>query len=86
MHDTRTPPARSDRVSGTAVAGLVLGILSVCGAFMRLPLWVLALIFSMVGLSVCRRHGFMGRGMAAAGLVLGFVSLGLMILIGIARG
>jgi Domain of unknown function (DUF4190) len=61
------------RTNGLSVASLVLGILGVY------PLWVigpiLALIFGFVGKSqIDRSHGAQkGRGMAIAGIILGFV-------------
>ena len=58
--------------SGFAIASLVLGILG--GA-------VLAIIFGFVALSQIKKSGAKGRGMAIAGVVLGFVWSALFIII-----
>ncbi len=72
------PPPASPRSSGMAIASMVLGILWLY--------WVgsvLALIFGYIGKSSIDRSGGMesGRGMALAGIVLGWVGVGLLVLI-----
>jgi len=63
------------RTNGLAVASLVLGILFVCGIGS-----ILALVFGYQAKSQIDRSGGMegGRGMAVAGIVLGWVGLGLL--------
>jgi hypothetical protein len=58
-----------------AIAGMVLGILSIllCWiAFFDIPLIVLGIIFSVLGLGAAKR-GASGRGMAIAGLTCAIV-------------
>jgi hypothetical protein len=64
----------AERISGLAVASLVLGILWLCGLGS-----LLATIFGAVALSqISRSNGRLsGRGLALAGLVLGIVGLAL---------
>jgi Domain of unknown function (DUF4190) len=70
------PPRPPARTSGLAVASLVLGIVG-------LVLWwltfgvaaLLAVVFGHVGLSQTRRGDRGGRGMAVAGLSMGYVGL-----------
>jgi hypothetical protein len=66
------------RVSGFAVASLVLGILWLCGLGS-----LLAVIFGSVSLSqISKSRGALGgKGMAIAGLVLGIISLAFLVLL-----
>lgn len=67
------PPARS--TNGMAIASMVLGIVWVY--------WVgsiLALIFGYVALNEIRRSGQSGEGMAIAGIVLGWIGVGILII------
>jgi hypothetical protein len=73
------PPFRARKTSGSATTGMVCGILSwvlvcCCGGF---PFNLLALVFSLIGLSQINRHPelYEGRGQAIAGLVLSISSL-----------
>lgn len=65
--------------NGLAVASLVLGILTV--TFGMWCLWffpvlpILAVVFGHISLSQLRRQGGTGRGMAIAGLVMGYIGL-----------
>lgn len=66
----QAPPARS--TNGLAIASMVLGILWLY--------WVgsvLALIFGYVARNQIKRHDQAGDGMAIAGIVLGWVGVGL---------
>jgi hypothetical protein len=68
-------PVLPQRTSGYAIASLVLGI----------TWWgwigsVLAVIFGHIGLAQIRERGQGGRGMAIAGLVLGYVGLAMLAL------
>ncbi len=72
-------PEGPDR-TGMAVAGLVIGIISVCCCcipLLNIPLGILAVIFGVLGMKSSY------RGLAIAGLVLGVISLvlGLMMLL-----
>ena len=79
------------RINGFAIAALVLGILAaaagiwtpipfigiVFGMIATLP-GILAIVFGYVGLGAWRRLG-VGRGSAIAGLVLGWVAIGIIL-------
>jgi hypothetical protein len=58
-----------------SIASLVLGILWILGVGS-----ILALIFGYIGLRQIRRRGENGRGMAIAGIVLGWVGVGLILI------
>lgn len=69
------------RTNGFAIAGMIMGILSLtlglcCYGF---PFNILGLIFSLVALSQIKQFPqiYGGKGMAIAGLVLSYVSIGL---------
>jgi hypothetical protein len=71
----QAPPA-----SGSATASLVLGILGVLGGWCLFGLpCVLAVVLGHVGLHETRHGTKSGRGMAVAGLVLGYLFVGPMI-------
>jgi len=68
------PPARS--TNGMAIASMVLGIVWVY--------WVgsiLALIFGYVALNEIRRSKQAGEGMAIAGIVLGWIGVGILVIV-----
>lgn len=72
------PPVQASKTNGLAIASLVLGILWLY--------WIgsiLAVIFGHVALGQIGRSGGLqtGRGMAIAGLVLGWVGVGVLILL-----
>jgi hypothetical protein len=76
--DYPPPPGAGPPSAGLSIASLVLGIISVvtfCFWIVGVPCAILAIIFGFIG----RTQG--GQGMAVAGLVLGFVSLGLLFLV-----
>lgn len=79
------------RVNGFAVAALVLGILAaVVGIWAPIPFVglvfamvatlpaILAVVFGHIGVGTWRRLG-VGRGAAVAGLVLGWVTIGIIL-------
>ncbi|MHA6695302.1 DUF4190 domain-containing protein [Homoserinimonas sp. A520] len=79
--------------NGMAVAALVLGIVAIAvgvwsvipilglvAAFFAFAPGVLAVIFGVIGRTRSRALGGLGRGQALAGLVLGAVTLGIMVL------
>ncbi|MER7333532.1 MULTISPECIES: DUF4190 domain-containing protein [unclassified Micromonospora] len=68
--------------SGVAVASMVLGILGVLGGWCLFGLpCLLAVILGHVGLHETRNNAKSGRGMAVAGLVLGYVFVAPMVLL-----
>ena len=77
-HDAAGPPYGTASTNGFAVAALVLGILGpvACVA------WILALVFGYIAKTqIDASEGRQtGRGMAVAGIILGWVWLGLIIL------
>ncbi|MGQ0743329.1 MAG: DUF4190 domain-containing protein [Acidimicrobiales bacterium] len=75
-------PPTSRRTNGLAIASLVLGIVALTGL---LPLAVVALVLGSRARRQIResRGAEEGEGMATAGVVLGWIGVGLMILIGI---
>jgi hypothetical protein len=60
--------------NGLAIASMVLGIL-----WLYFIGSILAVIFGHVSLSQIKRTGQRGRGMAIAGLVLGYIGIGLLV-------
>jgi Domain of unknown function (DUF4190) len=64
------PAPNRGGTSGLAIASLVLGLLWLCGLGS-----ILAIILGFVALSSIKRTGQSGKGMAIAGVVLGFVAL-----------
>jgi hypothetical protein len=70
-----SPYAPTQGTNGMAVASLVLGILWVW--------WIgsiLAIVFGFVALGQLKVRNQQGRGLAIAGLVLGFIGVGILIL------
>lgn len=68
------PPART--TNGMAIASMVLGIVWVY--------WIgsiLALIFGYLALNEIRRNRQAGEGMAIAGIVLGWIGIGILVIV-----
>ncbi|WP_422741615.1 DUF4190 domain-containing protein [Micromonospora sp. WMMD754] len=79
--DLRLPLARPVLTSGMATASLVLGILGVLGGWCLFGLpCLLAVVLGHLALRETRDGTRSGHGMAVAGLVLGYVFVGPMIL------
>jgi len=57
-------PVSSQKTNGLAIASLILGIVGVS---------ILAIILGHVGLNQIKRNGEQGRGMALAGVILGYI-------------
>ncbi len=77
----RSVRRRRAHTSGAAVAGMLLGILSVLLAFSYLfPIALVAIVVSHVGLRQCEREGRRGWAFAIAGLAMGYGSLALALL------
>ncbi|OAT70607.1 peptidylprolyl isomerase [Mycobacteroides immunogenum] len=61
------PPVESARgTNGFAIASLILGIVPICAG-------IFGVIFGFISLSQIKRTGQNGRGLAIAGIVLGFI-------------
>jgi hypothetical protein len=70
-----TPYAPPQTTNGMAIASMVLGIVWVY--------WIgsiLAIIFGFVALNQIKERNQKGRGMAIAGLILGFIGVGFLVL------
>ena len=73
------PPAsqgQKQATNGFAIASMVLGILWIY--------WIgsiLAIIFGFIAMSQIKERNQAGKGMATAGLILGFIGLGTLILV-----
>ena len=63
----------SDKTNGFAVAGFVIGLVSIFVA--GIPLGTVALVFSGIALGQIEKKGEKGRGFAIAGLILGIVGV-----------
>lgn len=71
-----TPYAPTQGTNGLAIASMVLGILWIY--------WIgsiLAVIFGFVAMSQIKERSQGGKGMATAGLILGFIGLGTLVLV-----
>jgi hypothetical protein len=71
-----TPYAQSQSTNGLAIASMVLGILWLY--------WIgsiLAIVFGFVAMSQIKERNQAGKGMATAGLILGFIGLGTLVLV-----
>src|SRR5262249_56182008 len=84
-------PVPARRSNSLAVTSLVLGFTQAIGWFIflvpGLVLAILAIVFGFVSMQQVKRSGEAGRGLALAGVILGFAGIGivgLFILIGIA--
>jgi len=72
------PISAARRTNSSAVAALACGILAFCGLG---PIAIVGVILGHRALSQIRRTGEGGYGLAKAGLVLGYVSLALAVLV-----
>ena len=91
-----TAPGTEMAPSGLAIASMILGIVSVLslcivvyGLLPGIPCSILAVVFGFSAKGKANRGEAGGRGMAIAGLVMGFVYLGLwgaLLLVGIVIG
>jgi hypothetical protein len=62
--------------SGLAIASLLFGIFSILGGFVAVVPAVLSVVTGHLALRDCPPHGLCkGRGLALAGLILGWVSM-----------
>ena len=81
MLQSQPPDRTGQSTSGLAVAGLVLGILAILGAFVPLlnfgaiPFALVGLALAIAGFVSIKNGKRSGRGIAVAGIVLGAVSL-----------
>ena len=70
--------------NGIAVAGFVMSLVALCLSwlpFVNFVCWVLAVVFSAVGLSKALNHSCPHKGLAIAGLVISLAPLAIMIAI-----
>ena len=74
--EAKAVPAENDSVRGFATASLVMGILGICLPFIVFS--ILAVVFSSIS---TRKNGGARLGTATAGLVLGWVSLAISIIV-----
>jgi Domain of unknown function (DUF4190) len=89
LPDSRRPEARRPIVygpipkpSGFAVSALVLGIIGLFLSWITFGIpSMLAVIFGHIGVSRVRRGVGDGRGMAIAGMVLGYLVIGMFFLL-----
>jgi Domain of unknown function (DUF4190) len=72
----RTRPSRAWRTNPLAVAALVCGIIQFFGLF---PAGIVAIIIGHLARRQIRRTGQEGYGLAKAGLILGYVGIGLVV-------
>ncbi|SHI46497.1 protein of unknown function [Rubritalea squalenifaciens DSM 18772] len=69
------------RTSGMAITAMVLGIISVLSFGMLILPQILAVVFGHIGMSQCKNDPNMdGNGLAIAGLVMGYIFIGLFLL------
>lgn len=70
---------------GLAIASMVcgiIGIVTLCVAYLSIPLALLAIIFGGIMINANKTNpNKEGRGMAIAGLVLGIITIGLIIIL-----
>ena len=66
----------NESAPGLSIASLVLGIISFMGGMLLIIPPILAIVFGHVSRSDCKRRGIeAGKGMALAGLILGYLTL-----------
>lgn len=79
------PPVPPQTTSGMAIAGMILGIVSIEAVFVQtfvgLVCAILGLVFSVIAKKECNRTGRPGRGMATAGLVCSIIGLVLFVIL-----
>jgi Domain of unknown function (DUF4190) len=67
---------RTERTNGLAIAALVCGIVQFCGLF---PAGIAAIVLGHLARGKIRQAGERGRGLATAGLILGYIGVGLLV-------
>ena len=68
------PEKQNDSVSGTIIAGFVLGLISWFLNFFGI-IGIIAIVFSAIGLSQLSRTNQKGKVLAIIGLVLGIINV-----------
>jgi hypothetical protein len=63
----------SGESNGMAVAGFVLSLVGLI--ILAIPMGILAIIFSSIGLNAALNKGKRGKGLAIAGLIIGIIDL-----------
>lgn len=74
-------PPQQQKSSGLAIASLVLGIVGIVTFWLYAIPSILAVIFGHVALSKVKNGTGDGRGMAIAGLTMGWIVVGIVILL-----
>ena len=80
----QTPNAAQTPSSGLAIASMVLGIVglvTICFWYISFPCDVLAIVLGFVAKSKVTAGTGGGKGMAMAGIICGFIGLGLMLFV-----
>ncbi len=72
-------PVTADRAVGLRPAAVGTNSMSVAALIMGLTIAPLGVVFGHIALSQIKRTGQSGRGLAIAGLVLGYISVGVMV-------
>ena len=67
---------QTEGTSSLAIAALVCGIIQFCGLF---PAGIAAVVLGHLARRKIRRTGERGRGLATAGLILGYIGVGLLV-------
>lgn len=86
MDATAAPPPgyAPTKTNGLAITSMVLGILGILLFWffgLGVLLGILAVIFGFIARGQIAREGQGGRGMALAGIITGFVAVGLLVLL-----
>lgn len=73
-----------NKSNGMAIAGFVLSLCTIVFSWapgVNFIIWILGLIFSIVGLSKSKQLGGSGRGLAIAGIVISLIGVALILLL-----
>lgn len=76
------PGAGPKTTSGLAVTSMIMGILSMLGGCYFIIPVILAVVFGHIAVTQCNKDpNLAGKGMAVAGLVMGWIGLGMYLVI-----
>lgn len=88
-YPTSGDPSGAPQSKGLAIAAMVLGIVSIptfCYPYVSIPCAIIAIVLGFVARSKANRGEAGGAGFAVAGLLCGFVSIGLLVLLAVIFG